>query len=230
MNYIHITFLPGSAGNFLARSLSLSDSVYSFVKSDNFIKDDLAKKLEVLAYTKIFPGNWVGFENEIDLISSKYSVEEITERIGNNSSIVSFIHPEPDYYLDYLGPDDNLYNFLIVPDTKETINWMISNGLHKHSLPATATEFNDIVSGPELQGMVDEFIKLQHNPEYHQIKLSELISKDTFLETIKNVCYIAGIKYTPGVNTLFDQWIKTTVTEKDFDKTFFSMFDEILYK
>jgi hypothetical protein len=204
IDYVFVFFLPGSAGNFFSRCLSLaSDQAYGWVPKDAISLDlSAAEKHHVFGYgqSKQYQ-DWIRFEGQL----VHYSTLVDHWRIPNNSISIWSEHPR--YQLlnkDLVGTDNHQHVFYI--DPTNNFEWVILNSLYKNSML-------DVKWLREGQMMIDD-------PNIHKINLANIISDpDSLWSEVEKVYAIIKHKCSNKklVQALWTQWHTTTLKSDDFE-------------
>lgn len=205
IDYVFVFFLPGSAGNFFSRCLSLaSDQAYGWVP-DNAISLNLsaAEKHHVFGYGQSRQyQDWKRFEGQL----VHYSTLVDHYNIPNNSISIWSEHPR--YHLldnDLVGSDNQQHVFYI--DPTDNFEWVVLNSLYKNSTI-------DVKWLREGQIMLDD-------PNIHKINLANIISNpDSLWLEVEKVYAIINHKCSNKklVQALWEQWYQTTLKPNQFEE------------
>lgn len=205
--YVFIFFLPGSAGNFFSRCISLiSDRSYCWVDKNNpCLELTLNDKFNLCQYIESTQfSNWRDFERHIVHYSSKF------EHWALPDQSISIWHNHPNYNMfnkNLMGPGDQQYAFYI--DPTENFEWVLLNALYKHSY----IDVSWFTTGKEM--LTDNSII--------KIKLSDIIGSATgCLNAVQQVCSSIGVSLNDEnkqtIEKLWHQWINTTLPKTKFDE------------
>jgi hypothetical protein len=204
IDYVFVFFLPGSAGNFFSRCLSLaSNQAYGWVPKDAISLDlSSAEKHHAFGYRKSKQyRDWIRFEGQL----VHYSTLVDHWCIPNNSISIWSEHPR--YQLldkDLVGTDNHQHVFYI--DPTKNFEWVILNSLYKNSML-------DVKWFQEGQIMLDD-------PNIHKINLANIIADpDSLWSEVEKVYAIINHKCSNKelVQALWAQWYTTTLKSDDFE-------------
>ena len=203
---VFIFFLPGCAGNFFTRALTLSNNQCIGYVPKNTPVDQLNLTLEekftAFSYIKSTEHRrWTDFETQL--------VRHV--RLVNSAEwdfpVYSIWDLHPSYVLLNKGILANRQCFTFYIDPEDNFEWGMLNALYKDS-------YLDV-------RWMREGKKMLHDPSIHKISLTNIItSKETCIEEVCKVAAIAGYD-TPAENLakiaeLWDQWYTTTLKKQDF--------------
>jgi hypothetical protein len=203
MTYIFVYFLPGAAGNFLSRALTLLDGSYCFAgAASRLVPKTLPEKMSLLSYDKVANTQhgdrvWTrGFEE--DLVH--YSQVQEHWKLPAHSKAIFFGHG--DFGKKNLaGPDDTVKEIYI--DPRGCFEWVIMNAFYKNSVLD-----------------VDWFERcraLEQRPDLYKFNLANLVAgTEKFLDEFQALC--KHLDLTPNrqemdsVSQLYQQW-RTTMLD-----------------
>lgn len=216
ITYICIFFLPGAAGNFFSRCLSLASDrcVGQIPLNSAHPYLSLDEKFQAFQYRDVYRGgDWIKFESKLEHYSNRFAHHDLVTQ----SVSVWEMHPDTEFLNQKIeGPDDKKFYFYI--DPSEAFEWCILNALHKDSF----IEKKWIVEGK----------KMLDNPDIVKINLVDIFSSyETLIVCIKEICSIVGIELAARQSTmiieLWQQWISTTLMPARFKefKTRIGYFD-----
>jgi hypothetical protein len=203
INYAFVFFLPGAAGNFFSRCLSLaSDQSYGWIPS-NLTNPRLsaAEKLRLYSYSSSTQFNdWKKFEGQLVQYNSKFE----HWKLPDDSIAIWSEHPRYDLInSDLVGIDDKHHLFYINPG--DNFEWVILNSLYKNS-------YIDVHWLREGQLM-------SQDSNVNQINLENIITgPDTLWIEIQKIYTILQKECSNKelVTMLWQQWIKTTLKSEQF--------------
>ena len=203
---IFIFFLPGCAGNFFTRSLTLSNDLCIGYVPRNIPLDRLNLSLEEKFTTFSYNNckqhrRWTDFETQL--------VRHV--RLVNSaewgSSVYSIWDLHPSYVLLNKDLLTNQQCFAFYIDPEDNFEWGVLNALYK-----------DSYLDPMWMKTGKEML---NDPTVHKISLTNIISsKETCVQEVLKIANIVGFE-TPQKNLdkifeLWDQWYPTTLKKQDF--------------
>jgi hypothetical protein len=203
INYVFVFFLPGAAGNFFSRCLSLaSDQSYGWIPSNlSDPKVSALEKFHAYSYSssKQFD-DWREFE--VQLV--KYHA--VFDHWNLPADSVSIWSDHPRYALaesGLAGIKDKQHLFYINPG--DNFEWVILNSLYKNSTIDVK--------------WLEEGHMMSQDPNVNQINLANIIAgPDTLWSEVEKVYAI--IKHECSnkelVQALWKQWIYTTLKPEQF--------------
>ena len=209
VNYVHLYFLPGSAGNFLSRCLNLLDDFYAWGDlKTKLLPVTLDEKINLLNYSPVInfdplAKNWIEWENAIAPLVLILTVPDC-RKLPNDPYIVYISHPIiPDITQEFSGPDDGKYILYI--DPTDNFEWILMNAIYKQ----TYQETQWYVNGKQM--LEDDTVI--------KISLTNILkNKESFLEEFQLLCTRLSQTISPNIliaiGNLYDQW-RTTIIEPD---------------
>lgn len=207
INYLYIFFLPGAAGNFFSRCMSLaSDRCVGQIPSGSAHPYlSLEEKFQSFSYSNSQrDANWIEFESKL----VHYSDLFVHHALATQS--VSVWHQHPDYVFlnkKIEGPNDKKYLFYI--DPSDAFEWCVLNALHKDSYIQ--------------KKWISQGKKMLEDADIIKINLSDIFSShETLLVSVQKVCDTVGINLGSAqcvkIVELWNQWIDTTLAPTSFEK------------
>ena len=203
INYVFVFFLPGAAGNFFSRCLSLaSTQAHGWVPADaTQIALSADQKHQVYTYgqSRLYQ-DWKKFEGQLVHYST------LTEHHNIPNGSVSIWSEHPRYQLlnqDLAGPDNQQHVFYI--DPSNNFEWVLLNCLYKNSTV-------DAKWLQEGQAMLED-------PAIYKISLSNIIDswETTWLEVEKVYAIIKQqCSNKELIEDLWQQWHATTLKPDEF--------------
>jgi len=203
INYVFVFFLPGSAGNFFSRCLSLAgNQAYGWIPEESKLPDLSAEeKYHVYSYTQSSQFNdWKKFEGKLVHYSTLFKHYAIPA----NSICIWSEHPR--YQLlnqNLVGDGDQQKVFYI--DPCEHFEWVILNSLYKNSI----IDVKWLRSGQQML----------NDPDVYKINLANIIAgSDTLWSEVEKVYAIINHRCSNKelVQALWRQWINTTLKPEQF--------------
>ena len=217
MTHIFLYFIPGSAGNFFSRCITLASNDIIGWLYNTGIATKLAKpkwdltleeKFELLSYktSKNF-NNWVEFENGLMFAEKFYPGFNI---MPDDIVTLRSWHPNDLWQYPVTGrsdKSDRTVTIYIDPDT--CWEWTVLNAFKK----------NTWFDGAWLK--IGK--QMLFNPEIHKVPLANIItSSDATIQEIQRIMDLLGRplhdenkKY---IKMLWDEWWATTLKKEDFQK------------
>jgi hypothetical protein len=207
ITYLHVFFLPGAAGTFFARCLSLASDqcVGQIASSATTPYMSLQEKYSVYQYgSRHQYSNWIDFEKTVVHYSNCF------EHHALESGTVSIWHSHPSYDVlaqNIAGADDQ--QVLVYIDASDAFEWCMLNALYKDSY----IQKKWLLCAQQMLS----------DTALHKINLSNIItSADTLLQCVQQVCDLAHIEIKSENQTqirkLWHEWIKTTLAANDFEE------------
>ena len=203
INYVFVFFLPGSAGNFFSRCLSLaSNQAYGWIPEGSKISSLSAdEKYHVYSYAQSNQFNdWKKFEGKLVHYSTLF------EHYAIPSDSISIWSEHPRYQLldqDLVGNSNQRQVFYINPG--DYFEWVVLNSLYKNSTI-------DVKWLSQGQQMLND-------SAIHKINLANIIAgPDTLWLEVEKVYAIINHKCSNKelVQELWKQWINTTLKPEQF--------------
>lgn len=203
---IFIFFLPGCAGNFFTRSLTLSNDLCIGYVPKNVPLDQLNlsldEKFAAFSYTKSKQHQrWTDFETQL-----VRHVRIVDGSMGdpNTYSIWDF---HPSYNLLNKGRTVNKRCHAFYIDPEDNFEWGMLNALYKDS-------YLDPIWMKDGKQMLTD-------PSVHKLSLTNIISsKETCVQEIKKIADVVGFdipsRNLDKIFELWDQWYPTTLKKQDF--------------
>jgi hypothetical protein len=208
MTYIFIYFIPGAAGNFLARSLNLLKNFHCFVDENQPLPLDLDEKMSLLSYQQVIDINrsqrdWVNFE-----ISLKhYSQTQYADRMPADSRVIWWLHPNFDMN-ERSWASVNDHSLLIYIDPSKCFEWCMLNAMYKNSW---------------IDSRYLEAAKFyESSQDVVKIDLSNiLVSFTGFIQELDKICqrldYSRSQDEVNALHDLYQQWLSTTLPPDQFE-------------
>jgi hypothetical protein len=220
MTYVYIHYIPGAAGNFLSRALSLCTGVYGDVPTNTTIDDLIAltakSKMEFLSYNGSLHATsatrspntdqWSRHEKTLIQTSALFPVEVLTEELSENSAILRHGHNSAteQFLYDFAGKDDTEFNVLI--DVAGMFEWLMCNALYKNLRPSNER--------------IADYIKYWNLENLITIKLDTFLDTASFLNAYTTLCKALHIRDCDipieQVEQLHKQWIKTAISTNEY--------------
>jgi hypothetical protein len=203
INYVFVFFLPGSAGNFFSRCLSLaSTQAYGWVPADSAdvaLTANQKHQLYTYGQSSLYQ-DWKRFEGQLVHYST------LTDHHNIPVDSVSVWSEHPRYQLleqNLAGTDNQQHVFYIDPG--DDFEWVILNSLYKNSTI-------DVKWLREGQAMLDD-------PDIYKISLANIITSwETTWSEVEKVYAI--IKHECSnkelIRDLWQQWYLTTLKPEQF--------------
>jgi hypothetical protein len=208
LKHIFISFLPGSAGNFLTRFLQCAtENSYCWL-NDVGVPDNIIDKTKLLEYKTIFNSktNWIEFENQLKHFSKILDISSL----HHNSTL---IWPGHGLTLDkiknknIIGNDDSYEFIQITYDTKEELEWILLNAFYKDS-------FVDRSQFETYQRNIKE-----KNTRFFSV--SNFLNWDSFSKNVLEILDQNKIDYNlENINELqifYNDWYNTTLKLSEFN-------------
>lgn len=206
INYVYVFFLPGAAGNFLSRCLSLAADrcvgQISPVSASPYLSQD--EKFQLFRYDAARESNWIDFESRLIHYSFRFEHTELTP----GSVSIWNMHPDYDFlHRNIAGPDDSKFVFYI--DPSEAFEWCTLNALYKDS----HIEKKWLLQGRQ---MLDDH-------DITKINLADIfLSCESCILLIEKICNTVHIdlasSHRQKIIELWHQWIDTTLKPAEFTK------------
>jgi hypothetical protein len=198
-------FIPGSAGNFFSRCLSLaSDRCYGLVPAKTKTIDfSIQEKFNFYQYPNMPESrNWLDFEKQL---VPYYRIHD-HRTMPDNSCSIWLQHPS--YALidrNLGGTEITQLRFYIDPSRR--FEWTVLNALYKNSYIDSR--------------WLEEGERMLNDPTFTKIDINHIVdSSDTLLAAVSMVCEISGIEFgdfsREKIQQLWYQWKKTTLPESEF--------------
>lgn len=205
--YVYIFFLPGAAGNFFSRCMSLASDrcVGQITPGSVHPYMSLKEKFQSFSYADMQPNiNWIEFEQGLVHYSNLF----VHHSLATQS--VSLWHNHPDYgFLNRQIDGSKDQKFLFYIDPSDSFEWCVLNALKKDSF----IEKKWVVQGK----------KMLEDPAILKINLSNIFSsQQTLINEVQQVCDVVGIHLSPSnrdkIGQLWNQWILTALMPSEFDE------------
>lgn len=204
INYLFLFYLPGAAGNFVSRALSLvSDDHYGLVADRDSIRLDLLDRARMLGYANADTvTSWIDFEKKL------VNHHEVIDHCSLPTGSCSIWSNHPDYDVlsrGIAGTDDRSFVFYI--DPSEAFEWCVLNALFKDSY----LQKKWMITGR----------RMRDDPNIVNINLANIIrDRDSCLDEILKICRHTGCFLNQQrkwyIQDLWDQWNTTTLKPSDF--------------
>jgi hypothetical protein len=233
MNFVNIHYLPGAAGNFLARIIGLNDYVVSLKGvNDPYSLTNPDEKLERYNYYKLGDRSvdnfntdkkysWREFEKEhsTQMPLNHLSIPELIKEGGQNVYLVRPAHPTEEVlsFSEIMGEDDIEYTIVINPG--RAMDFWILNSIYKHaSIPMLLTNG----SRKMFDGIKHQDLLLSRD-DVIEIDLATFLNEETFNEMIVKLFDTLNIpvehRRYDHIVTLHKQWLsQSLISAKDLDK------------
>ena len=210
--FVTIFFIPGAAGNFIARCLNLLTGFNVFEPPDNSgMPSTIEGKLDLLKYDNVlnWPTNykntdftWVNFEHR--LVPYEQIKSHCDFPLGGAG--VRALHPTHSklkYLEQFIGQDDEKFVFYI--DPTGVWNWMLVHADMKDS-------HQSIVWFKHGKNLLTD-------PDIFKISLKNIVGgEESFVEEFNKICKIIKHELSKeeldAVLILYKQWKTTTLDDK----------------
>ena len=188
-----IVYIPGSAGNLLARCLSLDSNTVPYGKA--FSADE-----RYLEYNNWNNKNWVGSEVNLEIPYMK-GIGDFFVHETDAQKLVHRLHPD-----QFLDGKENLWTgdyqwqnlIFISPNDIETIKKLAE------------TKRNDLDHNSYLNSQIKMYHSLTHESTY-TINFSDILVYDTFSTEVEKICSaIDVVYYEDYVKHIWHKWYKET--------------------
>lgn len=190
MKKVYLFFLPGCAGNFISRCITMfSDDICCWAPNDKIIELTIDEKYELLTYKHASKfKSWSGFELAI------HPVCIVHEQLPNHLTGLEIHHPE------FIKLSEESIKFYVNPH--QCYDWAIFNAIKKDSYQ-------------DLKWYKNGRIML-NSPDYYKIKLINVISNETSfmfeMKQIADMLKIAIPEYNEKIiMKLWKEWQLTII-------------------
>lgn len=212
MNVDVILFSAGSAGNFLARVLSLDTTTVPLGALTDY--NDVERRFNHYDYSRVIENIGTDFNNFLTNGLSKWVNYElnkmffpltrgIPELIKLNLRVIEPIHPQQlNHKMALLGKDDNI-NFSYI-DITECIEWVTKQQIHKGAykkFPTTHSTLDDLKNVTKCA--------IENNATSINLK-NIILSEESFLKEYQKICAELNIKnYDLYAIGIYRSWKET---------------------
>lgn len=204
-NYVFLFFLPGSAGNFFSRCLSLAgDEYYSWVDKNRTPHLTVDEKFQLFRYDDRSDkfDDWVEFEKTL------HKHHNIIEHATLPNGSISIWHQHPTLNLlqkGIAGPDDK--QLVVYIDSSREFEWALLNALWKDS-------YIDV-------RWLKDSVPLLNDPSVHKVPLESIIgSPESLVSEIETIVNNLGKELNDHskklISALWQEWYPTTLKKESF--------------
>ena len=204
MLYTTLFFLPGAAGHFISRCLSLLPDVCCFVNpATNDIPRSLEEKVELFSYKPWHSSDqksWIKFENQLPVYLDLYKHTNIAQT--GNKIFHRFFHPSSSNMSSLDLRVEQASKLTMCVDTTRCFKWVVANSCWK----------NHGANGITIELLENEK-KLLSDPSVVRVDLSKIVSnRQTFLEEFYRVAAILNHDVVPIDHALLRLWREWKMT------------------
>ena len=189
-----IVYIPGAAGNLLARCLSLDPTTVPYGKA-------LSAKDRLLEYNNWNNKDWVSSEVGLE-IPYMQGVGDFYTHETDTQKLVHRLHP--DQFIDgqknlWTGSYQWQHTIFIEPDDIDTI---------KKLAQTKRTELDHLSF---INTQIEMYKRLSHNATY-TVDFTDLLTYNTFSNTVEKICSLIDVVYYKNyVEQIWHKWHKETV-------------------
>jgi hypothetical protein len=228
--FVTIFFIPGAAGNFIARCLNLLTGFNVFEPAnpnENKMPDAINEKLELLNYNKVLNWGatnqtkseftWVNFEHQ--LVPYEMFKGHCDFPLGGvGVRALHPVHSKLKYLEQFIGQDDEKFVFYI--DPTGVWNWMLVHADMKDSHQSVA--------------WFKHGKNLLNDPDIFKISLKNIVnSQESFIEEFSKICKIIKHQLSEeeldAVLFLYKQWKTTTLNDETVKLKKIEMLDQVTH-
>lgn len=188
-----IVYIPGAAGNLLARCLSLDPTTVPYGKA-------LSAKDRALEYNNWNNKNWISSEVDLEIPYMKGIGDFFTHETDSHK-LVHRLHP--DQFIDgkehlWTGEYQWQHTIFIVPDDIDTIKKLAQ------------TKRTDLDHLAFINKEIEMYNSIKHDAT-HKVNFTALLAYDTFSAVVKEICnMIDVVHYKDYVENIWYKWYKET--------------------